>query len=151
LPAYEISNHARPGQECRHNLEIWRGGDYAGIGPGAHGRLSGNSGADRLYQIHDPGRWLARVEADGFGTAKRIHLTPSERGEEIFMTALRLGEGVRASAFKSLTGLDIHAMLDANGLRRMVDGGFVQETQTGLRATAAGRLCLNEVLRQLLA
>jgi oxygen-independent coproporphyrinogen-3 oxidase len=151
LRAYEISNHARPGQQCRHNLDIWRGGDYAGIGPGAHGRLSGALGTDAVYQIHGPERWLARVEADGFATAKRLTLGAPERAEEILMTGLRLREGVRADRFHSLTGREMSTLLDESGLGRMIAGGFVEEFESGLRVTAAGRLCLNEVLRQLLA
>jgi oxygen-independent coproporphyrinogen-3 oxidase len=151
LPAYEISNHARPGRECRHNRDIWRGGDYAGIGPGAHGRLSGADGTDMVYQIHGPDRWLAKVEADGFGTAKRQTLSRTERAEEILMTGLRLREGLRADRVERLTGRDMSAWMDDAGLRRMIDGGFVEEWESGLRATAAGRLCLNAVVRQLLA
>ena len=145
LPAYEISNHARPGFECRHNLDIWRGGDYAGVGPGAHGRLTNASGTETIYQIHTPERWLAAVEAGGHATAKRKTLTPIERAEEILMTGLRLSEGIRRDRLAELEN-----NIDASGLTRMIDGGFVERDEAGLRATPAGRLCLNEVLRQLL-
>lgn len=146
LPAYEISNHATPGNECRHNLDIWRGGDYLGIGPGAHGHLTKTSkvsgGTDSLYQIHSPERWLAAVEADHHGTGKRQTLSPEERTEEIVMTGMRLTEGI---------GPDLAARLDPNGLKRMSDGGFIVTDEAGVRVTDTGRLCLNEVLRQLLA
>jgi len=145
LPSYEISNHARPGFECRHNLDIWRGGDYAGVGPGAHGRLTNASGTETIYQIHTPERWLAAVEAGGHATAKRKTLTPIERAEEILMTGLRLSEGIRRDRLAELENI-----IDASGLTRMIDGGFVERDEAGLRATPAGRLCLNEVLRQLL-
>lgn len=150
LSAYEISNHARPDQECRHNLDIWRGGDYLGIGPGAHGRLTGANNTDSLYQIHGPARWLDKVEADGFGTAKRQPLSHKARAEEVLMTGLRLREGVLEDRFKSLTGKKLSDLLDAEGLQRMIEGGFLEKTDLGLRATKAGRLCLNEVLRQIL-
>ena len=145
LPAYEISNHARPGFECRHNLDIWRGGDYAGVGPGAHGRLTGTSGTETIYQIHTPERWLAAVEAGGHATAKRKTLTPIERAEEILMTGLRLSEGIRRDRLAELENI-----IDASGLTRMIGGGFLENGGGGLRATLSGRLCLNEVLRQLL-
>ncbi len=154
LPAYEVSNHAAPGNECRHNLEIWRGGDYAGVGPGAHGRLTGDAGTETLYQIHGPDRWLAAVEADidagGHGTAKRQTLTPEERAEEIIMTGLRLTGGIERGHFHAVTGQDLNNRFEAGGLERMVAGGLIVSDGAGIRATPAGRLCLNEVLRQLL-
>ena len=145
LSSYEISNHARSGFECRHNLDIWRGGDYAGVGPGAHGCLTNTSGTETIYQIHTPERWLAAVEAGGHATAKRKTLTPIERAEEILMTGLRLSEGIRRDRLAELENI-----IDASGLTRMIDGGFVERDEAGLHATPAGRLCLNEVLRQLL-
>ncbi|MFQ5763906.1 MAG: radical SAM family heme chaperone HemW [Rhodospirillales bacterium] len=163
LPAYEVSNHARPGAECRHNLSAWRGGDYVGVGPGAHGRLTGRltglltgrpareGGTDALYQVHDPGRWLAAVEAKGHATAKRRTLSPGARAEELVMTGLRLAEGVDRARFARLTGLDWGDVLDPAGLRRMVEGGFVEMDDDLIRATAAGRLRLNAVLGRLLA
>ncbi|MCH7937196.1 MAG: coproporphyrinogen III oxidase [Proteobacteria bacterium] len=151
LPAYEISNHARPGSECRHNLKIWRGGAYAGVGPGAHGRLPARKRTEALYQIHDPGRWLAAVERKGHGTAKRLALPRRARAEELLMTGLRLIEGVGRARFQSLTGRRVEDTLDKDGLKRMTGGGFVEMDDRSLRATPAGLLCLNEVLRHLLA
>ena len=150
MPAYEVSNHAGPGKECRHNLEIWRGGDYVGVGPGAHGHVTGNAGTDSIYQIHQPDRWLAAVEAKKHGTAKRQALTPDERAEEILMTGLRLTEGVNQDQFRALTGLELGDRLDPGGLEKMVEGGFLVSDDVGVRVTTTGRLCLNEVLRQLL-
>jgi len=150
LPAYEISNHARPGFESRHNMEIWRGGDYVGIGPGAHGHISGPDGTDSLYQIHAPERWLAAVDRKGHGTAKRQTLSQRERTEEVLMTGLRLTEGIPLRRFRARTGAELETRIDLGGLKRMVDGGFMVSGDDGVRVTAAGRLCLNEVLRQLL-
>ena len=146
LGAYEISNHARPGQECRHNLDIWRGGDYAGIGPGAHGRLTGPSGTDAVYQIHAPDRWLDKVESEGVGTAKRSTLGAAERAEEILITGLRLSDGIARDKLAEL-----ESVINEGGLKRLIDGGYIKKNAAGLRATASGLLCLNEVLRQLLA
>ncbi len=151
LPAYEVSNHARPGDECRHNLDIWRGGDYLGVGPGAHGRLSDAAGAEASHRILKPSRWLQKVAADGHGTGKVIRLSPAARAEELVMTGLRLAEGIDRRRFERLAGRSLMSILDADGLARMTDGGFVEIDDLGLRATAKGRLALNAVLAQLLA
>ncbi|MCH7863870.1 MAG: coproporphyrinogen III oxidase [Proteobacteria bacterium] len=151
LAAYEVSNHARPGAESRHNLNIWRGGDYIGVGPGAHGRLTKDFLAEALHQIHAPGRWLQKTEDGGHGTAKRRPLSPEIRSEEILMMGLRLTEGISRDRFAAVTGHDLDGAVGRDGLRRMVEGGFVEADEAGLRVTSAGRLCLNEVLRQLLA
>ena len=106
FPAYEISNHAVPGQDCRHNMIYWRGGDYVGVGPGAHGRLTLNDGARGTRQIKAPALWLKRVSADGHGTQETEPLDQKARAEEMVMMGLRLSEGVHATArFERLTGL----------------------------------------------
>ena len=151
LALYEVSNHARPGQECRHNVSGWRGGDYLGIGPGAHSRLTDGRRAEASHRILKPERWLAKVEAEGHGTAKTMALSTQARIEELVMTGLRLAEGISAKRFRRLTGRNLESVLDAGGLKRMTDGGFVTSDDFGLRATAKGRLCLNAVLGQLLA
>ena len=142
LPAYEISNHARPGAECRHNLTYWRGGEWLGIGPGAHGRFGGEA----LAQHRSPGAWLAAVEALGHGTVSRDALDPVERAEERVMMGLRLSTGLDAAALA-----EVAPVLDPAGLARLRDGGFVVADESGLRATASGRMVLNAVLAALLA
>lgn len=147
---YEISNYAISGQACRHNLEIWRGGDYIGIGPGAHGRLSDTGGTDALYQIHDPARWLAAVIEHGHGTAKRAPLGPRERAQEVVMTGLRLQEGIDRERFHALTGQPLDRLLNREALQDLIDGGFLHADAATLRATRSGLLCLNTVLAELL-
>jgi oxygen-independent coproporphyrinogen-3 oxidase len=151
LPAYEISNHARPGGECRHNLTYWRYGDYAGIGPGAHGRLTlgGDKFATRRHRA--PETWLAAVERQGHGVQERVALTPAERREEMLMMGLRLTEGIGRARFRAETGADIEALLDGARLADLVTGGFLANDARGLRATAAGRQRLNAVLAALAA
>ena len=151
LAAYEVSNHARPGAESRHNLNIWRGGDYIGVGPGAHGRLTKDFRTEALHQIHAPERWLQKTEDGGHGTAKRRPLSLKIRAEEILMMGLRLKEGISRDRFAAITGDGLDQAVDRDGLGRMVEGGFLEADAAGLRVTEAGRLCLNEVLRQLLA
>jgi len=156
LPAYEISNHARPGHECRHNLNIWRGWDYVGVGPGAHGRLALDDGAGGRrdwgsHQIHNPDRWLALVEERGHGTAKRRALDDGGRAEERVIMGLRLAEGIDRARFRAQTGRDVLTLIDPSKLAYAVGAGYVALDRTTLRATAEGRLRLNSLLASLLA
>ncbi|MBL8643108.1 MAG: coproporphyrinogen III oxidase [Rhodospirillaceae bacterium] len=150
FPAYEISNHAKPGDECRHNLIYWRGGDYVGIGPGAHGRLTLQTGAVATRQIKAPALWLKRVNADGHGAQETEVLNTAARAEELLMMGLRLTEGVNAARFERLTGLGLPKVLNAQNLADLQARGFVSFDNGRLKATPSGRLALNEVLRQLL-
>ena len=149
LPAYEISNHARPGAECRHNLVYWQGGDYLGIGPGAHGRLTLNGERFATRQHRAPEAWLAGVEAAGHATRERRALGSVERREELLMMGLRLNEGISRPRFRAALGEEIEASIDPARLARLVDGGFLVLDAAGLRATPAGRLRLNAVLAAL--
>ncbi len=150
LPAYEISNHARPGAECRHNLNIWRGGDYIGVGPGAHGRLSGSGGTAALRQIHTPSRWLAAVDRQSHGTVERLRLEPRQRAEELVMLGLRTAEGIDRARFAARCSLALEEVVDADALAELADGGFLEIDGTTLRASAAGHQRLNAVLARLL-
>jgi oxygen-independent coproporphyrinogen-3 oxidase len=150
LPAYEISNHARPGAESRHNLTYWRYGDYVGIGPGAHGRLTvdGQKLATRAHRA--PEIWLDRVTAQGHGAHADVPVTKVERRDELLMMGLRLTEGVSRARLRSELGADVDAVLDGPKLDRLVSGGFLTIEDGYLRATAAGRQRLNAVLASLL-
>jgi putative oxygen-independent coproporphyrinogen III oxidase len=141
LPAYEVSNHARPGGGCRHNLTYWLGGDYVGIGPGAHGRLNGE--AFRQHRAAET--WLRAVESHGHGTAARESLDPATRAEELVMMGLRLVDGVDAVRFEKIAGQSLDSVIDPAGLARMVEGGFVERTPRGVRVTPGGMLLLNRV------
>ena len=151
LNAYEISNHAKPGDECRHNLAIWRGGDYVGVGPGAHGRLRNHGRTDACRQIPRPDRWLNAVERTGHGTANRTTLGDEERAEEILMTGLRLTTGIEHQTFHSAAGRTFEETIERGRLEPLIDGGFLVLDDDGLRATAAGLPRLNAVIAALLA
>src|SRR5215468_10657038 len=112
LRAYEISNHARPGGESRHNLTYWRYGDYVGIGPGAHGRLTiaGEKFATRQHRA--PEAWLAAVEAAGHATRQRDPVAPADRLNELVMMGLRTVEGVRRSRVVAEYGRPLEAVID---------------------------------------
>lgn len=141
MPAYEISNHASPGEACHHNLFIWRGGDYLGVGPGAHSRLTTQGQTDALYQISSPERWAETVAKKGFATAKRQTLTRRERLDERVMTGLRLAEGIP---------IELADNLPAESIRELIEAGFLETVDGKLRTTDEGRMRLNGVLQHLL-
>ncbi|HEX5317997.1 MAG TPA: radical SAM family heme chaperone HemW [Stellaceae bacterium] len=141
LPAYEISNHARPGAECRHNLAYWRYEDYLGIGPGAHGRVTTQAGRLALRHRRAPEAWLAAPEL------KTTPIAPETALQEMLMMGLRLAEGVPRRRIEELAGESLYGAT----LRRLVEGGFLTLDDHRLAATEAGRQRLNAVLGALLA
>ncbi|MBY0350701.1 radical SAM family heme chaperone HemW [Tabrizicola sp.] len=146
LPAYEVSNHARPGDESRHNLIYWRMGDYAGIGPGAHGRLTLDSARVATEAERQPTPWLDRTLRRPGGAERVDRLSAEERATEYLMFALRLTEGASLGRFADLAGTP----LDENALNEMVSLGFLQRDRDTVRTTETGVLVLNGVLRALL-
>jgi putative oxygen-independent coproporphyrinogen III oxidase len=149
LPAYEISNHARPGAECRHNLAYWRYQDYVGVGPGAHGRLTIGDVKYATRQRRLPERWLAAVESAGTGTEENVPIDCDSALEEMLMMGLRLAEGVPRARLQRTASQDAEALFGRN-LAPLVEGGFLTLDRDRLAATAAGRLRLNAVLAALL-
>lgn len=135
LPAYEISNHARPGAECRHNLLYWRYGEYAGIGPGAHGRLLVDGERYATANERHPERWLERVERDQHGIVAEERLTRSEQADEFLLMGLRLREGVDPRRFAALSGRALNAQriaaLRAHGMLSLGADGRLSVTAQG--------------------
>ncbi len=158
LPAYEISNHAAPGGPCRHNMTCWQGGDYAGIGPGAHGRLTkmaGGQGPKRnrrfaTLRIRSPERWIDMVERQGSGAHEPRELGPSERLAEMLLTGLRTTSGIARSRFVEECGMPIKAALDADALQRFSEAGWIARDAEFFRLTPQGRLRLDGIAAQLL-
>jgi putative oxygen-independent coproporphyrinogen III oxidase len=148
LPAYEISNHARPGGECRHNLVYWRYGEYAGIGPGAHGRLNAEGRRYATAGEKNPERWLTRVEARGHGLVVDETLTRTEQSDELLLMGLRLAEGIELARYADLAGKP----LDPERIADLARGGLIETTRDGrLRVTAAGFPLLDAVVADLAA
>jgi putative oxygen-independent coproporphyrinogen III oxidase len=148
LPAYEISNHARPGGECRHNLVYWRGHEYAGVGPGAHGRL--DIGGDRHATATEkrPESWLMRVEARGDGIVSDDVLTREEICDEFLLMGLRLAEGIALDRYVELAGRP----LDPERIAALREHGLVETTPAGrLRVTLPGFPVLDAVVADLAA
>jgi oxygen-independent coproporphyrinogen-3 oxidase len=146
LLAYEVSNYARPGGESRHNLAYWRYGDYAGIGPGAHGRVSvgGALLATRRHRAPEP--WAELVERQGHGTVEQTAVAPAERAREMLLMGLRLSEGIGAARFAARTGVALDQALDAETLQRALAEGYLENGDGSLRATAEGRKRLDALL-----
>lgn len=151
-PAYEISNHARPGYECRHNLTYWRYGEYLGIGPGAHGRydLAGTRMASQ--QLKRPESWLKNVEEAGQGTeAKQALSDAGDRAEELLLMGLRLTEGVWYENFEKSVGHSLTRYLNNDRLALLIENGLIDRDDNHIWATKSGRLVLNSLLPELLA
>ena len=146
LPAYEISNHARPGQESRHNLIYWRYGDYAGAGPGAHGRLDLNGTRTATVAIKLPERWRDTVGKNGHGFAELTPVSHEEAAREHLLMNLRLSEGLDLAAYEKRWDRG----LDAAKIAALVEQGFLTRNSETLKATPAGRLLLNRVIEELL-
>ena len=149
LPAYEISNHARPGGECRHNLTYWRCRDYAGIGPGAHGRLTGDGALWATETWPRPERWLEAVRRRGNGLRRRERLGAAERLDELLLMGLRLAGGIARADFVRRAGAEPEDALSPRRLAELTGAGLLALDRTGLRATAAGRRRLDSVVARL--
>ncbi len=151
LPAYEVSNHARPGEVCRHNLIYWRGGDYVGIGPGAHGRLTLEGGRQTTRQHRAPEAWLAKVEAEGHAGRGGETLSAEVQLEEFLMMGLRLNEGIPEAAFVKIFGRPSEGLLPGPRLAALESEGLLEPKSGRLRATEEGLTRLNALLAYLLA
>jgi len=148
LPAYEISNHARPGSECRHNLVYWRGHEYAGIGPGAHGRLDIEGRRHAIATEKRPEAWLAQVEARGDGIISDDVLTREEACDEFLLMGLRLAEGIDLNRYSALAGRP----LDPTRIAALHEHGLIETTPQGrLRVTLPGFPVLDAVVADLAA
>jgi len=149
LLPYEVSNYARPGAESRHNLTYWRYGDYLGIGPGAHGRLTldGKLHATRRHRAPEP--WATRVEATGSGSTEETPLSPEDRGREALLMGLRLSEGISETQFVRRTGRVLDDCVDPAMLAACIEEGYLLRSNGVLRATAEGRLRLEAMLARL--
>jgi oxygen-independent coproporphyrinogen-3 oxidase len=181
LPAYEISNHAKPGQESRHNLAYWKSDDYIGIGPGAHGRYRKNlrGYAEESYtttprsegvsvseggelhsppykkisteNIKSPERWLEKVEASGNGLTAETALSEKELLEEALMMGLRLSSGIEYKDWQRRLGLDMFAALPRAAVDKLQGLSLITADKNHVKTTGKGRLLLNSITKELLA
>jgi len=149
LLPYEVSNYAQPGAESRHNLAYWRYTDYAGIGPGAHGRvtLGDRLIATRRHRAPEP--WAERVERQGHGSTAEEDIAPADRAREMLLMGLRLSEGIDAAQFAARTGVALDDALDLSMLAHAKAEGYVERPPGRLAATIEGRLRLDSLLAAL--
>jgi oxygen-independent coproporphyrinogen-3 oxidase len=145
LPAYEVSNYARPGDESRHNLLYWRYGEYVGLGPGAHGRPIGPQGRIATRTIRSPEAWLAAVEAHGHGREEAELLAPDMAADEALLMGLRISEGLDLDRLARIAG----RRPSGEVIDGLVSAGLLVRRETRIAATAAGRLVLDHVVLQL--
>jgi putative oxygen-independent coproporphyrinogen III oxidase len=145
LPAYEVSNHARPGAECRHNLLYWRYGEYAGVGPGAHARIADGDDRLALATERNPEAWLDLVDRCGHGVVSTERLTLADQADEMLLMGLRLVEGIDPDRYRRLAGRP----LDRDALAALEEGGLVETAGAGLRVSPSGRPLLNAVISAL--
>lgn len=147
MPAYEVSNHARTGAESRHNSLYWRYGDYAGIGPGAHGRLTLNGQRLATETYLQPGKWLEAERAAGSGESLREEITQQDQAVEYLLMGLRLVEGIDLPRLERLSSTAINM----NKFNNLMEDGLLETADNRLRVTPKGRPLLNAVLRELLS
>ncbi|MCV2882096.1 radical SAM family heme chaperone HemW [Actibacterium sp. XHP0104] len=146
MEAYEVSNHAQNGSESRHNMIYWRYGDYAGIGPGAHGRVTIDGQRYATDTGLSPANWLEQVEKTGSGEQSRSAISGADQAAEYLMMGLRLRDGISLARYESLAGKP----LNTNNINRLADIEMVSHQGDSLRCTPNGRAVLNAVLRDLL-
>jgi len=144
FPAYEISNHTKNGAECRHNMVYWRYGDYAGIGPGAHGRLTINGQRRATAAFRNPEDWLEAVR-QGCGYETNELLSPKDQATEYLVMGLRINEGIDQARYRALSGCD----LDQEKISRLVDQCLISDTNNTISASQRGRPVLNHIIREL--
>ncbi len=148
LPAYEVSNHARSGGESRHNLVYWRYGEYAGVGPGAHGRIVTPKGRLAQETERHPEMWLTQVETEGHGLVENSALSRGEQGDEFLLMGLRLSEGVDPRRYERLSGRE----LDRDRIKSLVEDGFIERAANGhIRVTPMGAPLLDTVVADVAA
>lgn len=147
IPAYEISNHARPGQESRHNLTYWRYGDYAGIGPGAHGRRGGMA----TMRHKKPENWMGAVGRNGHGLQSEEPLSGEDRAREALLMGLRLGEGVDLARIAAASGIKADRLVDERAIDQLADLALIRLTGSRLQVAPAGMLLLDAILPEVVA
>ena len=147
LPSYEVSNHARPGAESRHNLLYWRGHDYAGVGPGAHSRITRDGIKHAIAVRKSPEAWLDAVATSGHGIEQDEALTPQNSADEYLLMGLRLAEGIDEKRLAAIDG----RKLDEARLQYLQAKGLVRRSSNRVQATGKGRLVLDRLIVELAA
>ena len=147
LPAYEVSNHATPGSESRHNMIYWRGGDYVGVGPGAHGRVTGDDGRFATEAFRDPKAWLSAVSSEKGGDHLREKLSREDVALEYLLMSLRTNEGLNLERYAKMA----ERQVPEHRIVALIDLGLISQDEGWIKTTRSGRLVLNGILKDLAA
>lgn len=150
MPAYEISNHATIGHECKHNLNYWYNGDYIGIGTGAHGRFNDYMGRRATMMIHSPEKWLEACLNKGCGIQNDTILNNNEILKEILLLGLRIPQGININRAKDMIGVDILNIVNKKSVNLLKDNNLLEITNNSINLTYRGRKLLNSVVAMLL-
>ena len=150
-PRYEVSNHARPGAESRHNLAYWRYDDHVGIGPGAHGRLQTGTGRAAHARFRRPETWLRAVEARGHGTEHTDTIPAATAGREMLLMGLRLAEGVSRAAFRERISMPLDDALRPDAVERAQEAGLLRADRDRIRVLPAGLRVLDALIENVVA
>ena len=150
LNAYEVSNYAKPGQESRHNLSYWKGNEYIGIGPGAHGRINVSGIRTATQTLKSPERWLENTEKNSQAIEVLQEISRQQEVEERVMMGLRLKNGINFDSFKKQTGYDLKEHLTPGRYELFIEKGLLVNNPERLQPTLAGRLVLNTLTAELL-
>lgn len=151
LHSYEVSNHARTGDASRHNVHVWKGGAYAGVGPGAHGRVQIGDTLYATQRLKPPAQWLKRVASDGHGTLSETAIGQEDRAIEMVLMGLRLDEGLDLGHLERVTGWPRFKVISEESLKMMESEGLIELSSDRLRTTRRGRLVLNGIIQELLS
>jgi oxygen-independent coproporphyrinogen-3 oxidase len=150
LSQYEISNYATSENQCQHNLHVWSGGQYIGIGPGAHGRCRINNVMYATQGIKPPGQWLKQVQEIGHGKKKECPVSKSERAKELIILGLRLNQGFNLENIENTGGRDRYEIISQANLRHLEDSKLIIHQDQNIKATRQGRLVINELINQII-
>ena len=150
LSLYEISNFAAPGEECRHNMVYWTGGDWIGVGPGGHGRIGRAPNRLATTEWRSPEKWLIQVEGNTIGCETAVVLDQTETAEELVLTGLRLDQGIQRTQFQRVTGLQLDSTLNPEKIKELAKNGLAQDDGDRLRLTDTGRQVLDSAMKFLL-
>lgn len=151
MPAYEVSNHASPGQESRHNMSYWRYDDYLGIGPGAHSRITKDKNKHAMMMTSQPEHWIRSISEQNNAIQINTLLNKEEIISELIMMGLRVREGISNKRFNKITGQNIEDIIPAKNLNKMLQNQLINIDKEGLRCTDTGMLLVNYIAAELLS
>lgn len=147
---YEISNYATAKNECQHNVHIWSGGEYVGVGPGAHGRITIDDEVTATHCIKPPFQWLKQVHAIGHGKKEEYNVAKIDRAKELVILGLRLNKGLNLEHMENIGQRDKYDIISRINIQYLEDGGLIKQENNNIKATRRGKLLINELIKQII-